>query len=190
MEDVALATSPEDVAYVVASYLPFDTLARGAAGETDWPGVRLPRATYRTQDGTLWFARDWWRLHDEAGGIESMHGVFTERARAAAALHDHPVDLDEEWEAYVAGLYGACLHDVTPELIVLKAAVVERMDRALTDPRAHDPQWCDQVRSDVALLDGIVRPLAACDRIRFGRPTSRDRLITDVRRRFPHVFGA
>jgi hypothetical protein len=38
-------------------------------------------------------------------------------------------------------------------------------------------------------LDTLERAFAPCDRLRFGQPVSRDRLITDVRRAYPHVFG-
>jgi hypothetical protein len=44
------------------------------------------------------------------------------------------------------------------------------------------------LREDVDALDGTTRPFAACDRIRFGRPTSRDRLIDGARRAFPGAF--
>jgi hypothetical protein len=40
---------------------------------------------------------------------------------------------------------------------------------------------CEQVEG----LDALLRPFAPCDRIRFGRPTSRERCIDAPRARFP-----
>lgn len=173
-----LAVTPDDVAYVRSEYVPFP--ARGLAGETEW----LPGATYRTADGAPWFARDLWRLHDDAGGSAGMRGLFERRVAAAARMIDHAIDPAEEWDAYLGGLYGACLRDVTPENIVLKEALVARLDRMLAEPRPDDRAWRERLYGDVDMLDGLLRPFATCDRIRFGRPTSRDRLVTDVRRRF------
>jgi hypothetical protein len=71
----------------------------------------------------------------------------------------------------------------------MKERLVARLDRALADPRPGDPDWLAHLRADVDALDGLSRPFAACDRIRFGRPTSRDRLIDGARRAFPHAFA-
>ncbi len=186
MEPIALATTPDDLAYIAARFVTFDQLARGLPGERDWPGTELPRATYQTPDGVHWFARDWWRLYDDAGGLP--RALFERRIVAAAARLGHEVDANE-WDAYLAGLYGACLREVTPETIVLKGLIIVRLDRMLGEPRPGDPRWCASLRADVEALDGLTQPFAACDRIRFGRPTSRDRLIIDVRARFPQVFA-
>jgi len=184
---IALAEIPGDIAYVQTHYITLDALARGL-GEVDWPGSRMPRATYRLVDGSHWYARDWWRLHDEAGGIDELPATFARRLRAASEALDHPCDPAEEWEAYLAGFYGACLHEVTPEAIVRKERLVARLDRALADPRPDDPSWLATLRGEVDALDALSRPFAVCDRVRFGRPTSRDRLIDGARRRFPRAF--
>jgi hypothetical protein len=187
-DPVALAEIPSDIAYVRTHYLTFDRLARGL-GEADWPGTRLPRATYRLTDGSLWYPRDWWRLHDEAGGVAELPAMFARRLRAASEALDHPCDPVQEWDAYLAGLYGACLRDVTPEAIVRKDRLVARLDRALGDPRPESPSWLATLRGDVDALDALSRPFAVCDRVRFGRPTSRDRLIDGARRGFPQAFA-
>src|SRR6185312_6006306 len=118
------------------------------------------------------------------GGSASMRALFERRVTAAARMIDHPIDPAVAWDAYLAGLYGACLRDVTPENIVLKEALVARLDRMVAEPRPDDAAWRERLRGDVDMLDGLLRPFAACDRTRFGRPTSRDRLVSDVRRRF------
>jgi hypothetical protein len=188
MEPIGLATTAADLVYVNARFVTLDQLARGLAGERDWPGRVLPRATYQTPDGALWYARDWWRLFDDAGG-GSVRPLFERRLVAAAARLGHAVDVASEWEAYLAGLYGACLREVTPENIALKELVAAALDRRLADPRPHDGAWCAALRAEVETLDSLTQPFAECDRIRFGKRTSRDRLITDVRARFPQVFA-
>lgn len=188
-EPIARAVTAADIRYVRSHYVTLDQLARGV-GEADWPGARLPRATYQLADGTLWYPRDWWRLHDEAGGVAELPAMFARRLRAAAAARGHVCDAGAEWDAYLAGLYGACLREVTPEGIVEKDWLVTRLDRALAEPRPDDADWQAALRADVAALDRISRPFADCDRLRFGRPTSRDRLIEGARHRHPQVFVA
>ena len=186
-DPIARARAPEDIAYVRAELATLDELARGRSITVDqmraWAGVHLPRATYMLPGGELRYAHDWWRMFDEAGGIDGVSALFAERYRAAGGD-----DLDAEWAAYLAGLYGACLREVTPENIVAKARLVDRLEHALAEPRPEDPAWCRGLRSDVDALDRLARPFAACDRARFGRPTSRDRLIDVPRERFPHAF--
>jgi len=189
MESIALASSPADIAYVEHGFATFEQLGRGVPGERDWAGRDLPQATYRTPDGVLWFARDWWRLLDDAGEAALVRPLFERRLVAAAGRIGHPVEVAAEWDAYVAGLYGACLREVTPENIALKEFVVAALERRLGDARPHDGAWCAALRADVETLDGLSKPFAACDRVRFGKPTSRDRLITDVRARFASVFA-
>ena len=188
-EPIALAVTPADIAYVQTHYVTADQLARGL-GEAAWAGTRLPRATYCLADGSAWYPRDWWRLHDDAGGIAALPALFARRLGAASEALGHPCDLAGEWQAYLAGLYGACLREVTPEAIVQKDRLVARLDRALAAPRPHDRAWLARLRADVDALDGLSRPFASCDRVRFGRPTTRDRLIDGTRARFPHAFGA
>jgi len=188
MDPIALAITPADIAYVRAHYVTLDQLARGR-GEDDWPGTRLPRATYRLADGTAWYPRDWWRLHDDAGDIAGVPALFARRLGAAAQALGHPCVIADEWQAYLGGLYGACLRDVTPESLVHKERLVARLDRALAEPRPADAAWCATLRADVEALDGLTRPFAACDRLRFGRPTSRDRVIDGARRAFPQAFA-
>ncbi|MEO7731789.1 MAG: DUF6058 family natural product biosynthesis protein [Kofleriaceae bacterium] len=188
MVPIALATTPADVAYVRAHYVTLEQLARGR-GEHAWPGRHLPAATYQLADGSAWYPRDWWRLLDDAGDLARLPALFARRLRAASDALGHPMDVADEWQAYLDGLYGACLRDVTPEAVVHKERLVARLDRALADPRPEDPAWRATLRGEVDALDGLTRPFAACDRLRFGRPTSRDRLIDGPRRAFPHAFA-
>jgi Family of unknown function (DUF6058) len=176
MEPIAIATTPEDLAYVRAHFV------------LDDPPRGLPRATYALADGTRYYPRDLRRLADEAGSVDALPAVFARRLDAAMAALDHRVDPDDEWQAYLAGLYGACLYHVTPEAIVAKARLVARLDRQVAAPRPTDPAWLHALHADVDALDALSRPFAACDRVRFGRPTSRDRLITAVRAAWPRTL--
>src|SRR5690349_21649750 len=78
MEGIARAESASDIAYVRARFASADELARteGAAQIRAWSGTRMPRATYVLPDGELRYARDWWRLFDEAGAIDRVRPLF------------------------------------------------------------------------------------------------------------------
>lgn len=174
MEPIAIATTPEDITYVKREFVSLAEPPRG-----------LPRATYQLADGTHYYARDLRRLADEAGSLAALPALFARRLTAAMTALDHHVDVDDAWQSYLAGLYGACLYEVTPEAIVAKARLVARLDRAIAAPAPADPAWRRALHADVDALDALCRPFATCDRIRFGRPTSRDRLITVVRAMWP-----
>jgi hypothetical protein len=64
-------------------------------------------------------------------------------------------------------------------------ALVER----LALPAPTDTRWRAALRGAVDALDALERPFAGHDRERFGGPTSRDRLITETRRRFPEIWA-
>lgn len=178
----------EDVVYITSHFVDAVTLAAGRSsvdGVLALAGTSLPAASYRLADGSSWFARDWWRSHDDAGGAAGIRALFTRRYRAAARALDFAGDLDGDWDAYLAGQFGVCLRDVTPETIVWKEWLVVRIGAALDDARPDDPRWLDRTGADIAMLDGIEKPFAICDRARFGGTTSRDRLITAARARYP-----
>jgi uncharacterized protein DUF6058 len=153
---------------------------------------RLPRPSYVLDDGTELVPADYFQLADEAGGIDRLRGVFLHRYRAAAAAQAVPVDAaEDEWRAYLTGEYGVCLHHVGPETIVRKSALVHDLETRLADPRPNAGEWRAAVRTSVAELDALERPFAPhYDRLRFGGPSSRDRLITAVRERYPEIFAA
>ena len=97
--------------------------------------------------------------------------------------------MDDEWEAYLSGEYGVCLREVSPEAIMRKVALMGRVERLVDAQAAADPQWASALRDAVDELDALERPFAPdYDRLRFGGPSSRDRLITATRERFPTVF--
>ena len=175
-----LAETPEDIAYVTTHFV---ALAPDPAF-----GTQVPAATYRTPDGRAWFARDVWRISDDAGGPAGVRELFARRYFAACDALHVASDLDEAWSSYLGGEYGACLRDVTPETIAAKQRLVVVLSEALANPRPDDLAWCARLRADVEALDGLEKPFASCDRIRFG-PTTRDRLITAARATYPEAFA-
>jgi hypothetical protein len=178
------ADTPDDLRYVTSHFAPLAEVARPGAPF----GIAIPEATYELPDGSRWFARDVWRLADDASGADGVRALFARRHLAASEALGEPDDLDAAWSAYLAGLYGACLREVTPETIVAKQRLVRRLEAALAAPRIDDPSWCARLRADVEALDGLEKPFASCDRARFG-PTTRDRLIAAPRARFAAVFA-
>jgi hypothetical protein len=125
-------------------------------------------------------------LEDAGGDPDAVVAQFHERFVAAGG---NPADADEEYEAWLSGEYGACLHTTSPEAIVAKAGLVNAVGALLGRPAPADRRWCAALRGAVDALDALERPFAAYDRERFGGPSSRDRLIAAARERFPEVWA-
>jgi len=195
--DALPALGADDVAYVRRDFL---TLAAACA----WRGEtadqvrrliserRLPRPTYLLPDRTEMVPPDYFELHDAAGGVGPLPAWFarrlgeelTARAMDASAAH-----IEEEWTAYLAGEYGACLRRVSPAAIAEKARLIASIEDLVAGARRGDVAWRAALRRDVDLLDGMVREFARWDRLRFGGPLSRDRLITAVRERHADLWS-
>jgi Family of unknown function (DUF6058) len=155
--------TPEDVTYITANFVPLedeDVRTEIAAG-------RLPKPAYVLADGTELVAEDHLALVERAGGIDALRDWFEARAPG-------------EWDAYMSGEYAVCLRSVSPETILRKGALIERIDALLA---TRDPPL-DALRAAVDELDALLRPFAPYDRIRFGGPVSRDRYVSAVRERF------
>ena len=166
----------DDLEYVRASYLPLTEIARREQVEPrqlgEWVEAgQLPRPAYLLPDGTPVFPPDLLDLVRSAGSVHALPEHFAQRTELAARLLGFGANTREaDWEDYLSGEYGICLRQVTPETLVLKEALVERIDRALA--------------FEVGGLDTLIRPVARVDRVRFGRPTSRERLVEAPRRRW------
>ena len=128
------------------------------------------------------FPADLLALVHSAGGIDALPDHFAQRIELAARMVGFGPSARED---YLSGEYGICLRQVTPESLVLKEMLVERIGQALEDPRPEEAAWRHALVLDVRGLDALVRPFARVDRVRFGRPTSRERLIEEPRRRWP-----
>jgi hypothetical protein len=167
--------------YVRACFCPMDDAVRPLVER----GV-LPLATYVLPDGTPMVPADHAALLRDAGNdADAVAAQF--RSRFIAAGGDARA-VDEEHAAWLSGEYGACLHATTPEAIVAKSALMTAITALLADPVAKDESWRVALRSAVDALDAIERPFARYDRERFGGPSSRNRLITATRDRFPHLW--
>jgi hypothetical protein len=152
---------------------------------------RLPQPSHVLPDGVEMVPDTYFLLVDEAGGVDRLREHFARRYRAAAARDGVAADPDDEWCSYLSGEYGVCLREVSPETIVRKSALMERITALLAEPRPDDDEWGTELRGAVNELDALERPFAPhYDRARFGAPSSRDRLITAVRERYRTVFAA
>ena len=176
--------TPEDDAYVSAWYAPLEQLAVDAAIDAAeirrlMLANRLPLPSYIRSDGTQMVARDLLHLLNEAGGADELVDWF-------AAKWDSPREAIEQWDAYLSGQY-VCLREVRPETMRRKDELVDAIARQLASPEPTSQDWLERLHVLVDELDEIEPPFAPYDRVRFGGPVSRDRLIDDVRRQYPRV---
>jgi hypothetical protein len=146
----------------------------------DMLAQRLPLPSYLRTDGTEMVPADYFRLADEAGGVDELPAWFarhwTDSAHAA-----------EEWRAYLDGRY-VCLRAVTPQAMQRKDELLDAITDQLAQPR-DTPSWRDRLDALVDELDGLLAEFTGYDRLRFGGPVSRDVFVTDIRAARPDSFG-
>jgi Family of unknown function (DUF6058) len=155
---------------------------------------RLPQPSY-TVDGRGMFPADYFELYDDAGGTAGLRELFEDRYRAAARDQPQLVTADglkTAWRAYLAGVWGQCLREVTPESIVRKRTLVDSLCKLIALPRPGSDEWRERLRAEVTELDQLEREFAPdydrADDWNERRPT-RDLLIEVARDRFPDVFA-
>jgi hypothetical protein len=188
----------EDLAYLRRELVPLEVLCErtGRDPKAVFPLIahrQLPLPTYVTPDGTAWVPGDYFSLLDEAGSPERIHALFARRLRAEAERMGETVpdaELEVHWSGYITGGFGACLREVTPEHVLQKERLVARLTAQLAAPAPEEPGWCALLRQRVEALDALERPFAPYDRLRYGGPVSRDRLITAPRECYPAIFAA
>lgn len=186
-----------DIEYIRREYRSLETLCEGRREKPEEvrdhiAAGRLPSPTYVLPDGTGMFPEDYFVLLDEAGSIDELASTFERLYVAAAAAHGQGAtreQVEAEWQGYLTGHYGVCLRRVTPENIYVKESLVVRLERHIAEPRPSDEGWRKELREMVAQLDALEREFAPYDRIRFGGPVSRDRLITAPRERYREAFA-
>ena len=176
----------EDDAYASEWFVPVEELAAVTSHGVDeirrlQLANRLPLPSYICRDGTQMVARDLLELADEAGGFDELPAWF---ARQWAS----PLDAVREWDAYLSGLY-VCLRSWRPENMRRKDQLVELISNQLERPEPDNDEWLAELHRFVEELDALEPPFAPYDRLRFGGPVSRDRLITAPRRRYPLPSG-
>jgi hypothetical protein len=196
LQSARVMLTDADVRYIRTNFRPLEALCEDrvespADVRTLIAAGRLPQPTYVLDDGTEMFPPDYFGLVDDAGGVDALRAEFERRFAAAAERYgglEHEAELAEEWAFYLSGEYGACVRRLTPEEMVRKDRLVKRVDGLLADPRPDDEDWARELRERVDELDSVEREFAPFDRIRFGGPVSRDRLITAARERYPEIF--
>lgn len=87
-----------------------------------------------------------------------------------------PSRLDEEWNSFLAGIYGACTVSGLPEDIAAKEASISVI-RALTEGRAVDQADLPRLRQAVDMLDSVCAPFAPHEVAR----SSRRRYVDEMR---------
>lgn len=184
--------SDRDIAYVRKEYRTLAQLCEGrsAPGTSTEDEVRrlvaegrLPAPTYVLPDGTELFPPDYFALVDGAGGTDGVRAHFDQRHQVAASALGLPMDSEEDWRGYLAGEFGACLREVTPEAMVEKAALIAEIDRLTAVPAPEDEEWRTALADAVDDLDELERPFTDFDRQRWGT-VSRDTHIAAVRLRY------
>jgi hypothetical protein len=180
-----------DLAYFTANYL---TLEELSADRAESPkevqslivARRLPKPSYVLPDGAGMFPANYFRLVDEAGGIDGLREHFAERHRVAGGR-----DLEQDWDMYLEGTWGVCLHDVTPETIVRKNTLVSSLCELLVLARPRYADWRQALREQVDELDALERDFSPdYDRSeQLDRPPTRDLIINAARERYPEIFA-
>lgn len=174
----------DDDEYVSVWYASVEDVARDA--DVDAHEIRrlmlanrVPLPSYIRSDGAQMVPRDLLSLLERAGGADALPSWFAAHWTSAA-------DAVDEWDAYLSGQF-VCLRVVDPENIQRKGELTEVIDRLITAPDPESRAWREELHAHVDELDALEPPFARYDRLRFGGPVSRDRLIDDVRRRFPRA---
>jgi hypothetical protein len=119
-----------------------------------------------------------------AGSFAALPGWFARTYEQACARYPEAGTAQEQWEAYLGGLYAVCLRAVTPAAIVAKGELTDTIERLSADPAPEDPHWRHELTAAVDALDALEKPFARFDRERFGGSVSRDRCVTAIRERF------
>jgi hypothetical protein len=182
----------DDVAYILREFKPLaDVCAREGVALAEVRdrvhAKQLPEPPYVLPDGTEMVPDDYFDLVHDAGSIEGLRQHFVDRFESAARQHGEPAsqeDTEHAWNEYLSGEYFVCLKRATPENIVQKGWLVPRIEEFMREPQSDDPSWRKELNSMVEELDVLERSFAAYDTIRFGSPSSRDRLITAARRAY------
>lgn len=186
-----------DCTYIAGSYV---TLEELCASRPETPAEisdlieqrRLPRPSYVLDDGTGMFPGDYFRLVDEAGGVEALEEHFAVRHRQATLAREAAArELERDWDWYLDGTWGICLREVTPQTIVRKNELVASLSELLMLPRLGSAEWRQALREQVEELDTLERDFAP-DYDRGDaqeRPPTRDLLIGAARERYPELLA-
>jgi hypothetical protein len=207
--------SADDDRYVRAHFVRLEWLAAktkvSRATLHQWQRQEIfPRPTYVTADGEQWYPRAYVGPVQRAKSLKTdLKTLFyADYKRAMEQLRylsrsDYEAELsksstvpprleeviESEWKGFLSGEYGVCLRVAWVPCILRKGKLMRTIEELVARPRPDNPLWRIRLRRSVEALDQLEMPFADSDRIRFGRPVSRDTHILGIRRRFPKVFG-
>jgi len=126
-------------------------------------------------------------LHRIRGEEPELFGEMFQSSKARGAS-EHSL-AESYWNDFLSGEYGACLKVPWVPCMIRKERLLRQISGLSEHPVPRDPRWADALRTAVNALDRLELPFTRWDRLRFGRPVSRDTHIDSVRRKFPEVFG-
>jgi hypothetical protein len=171
-----------DVEYVRATFREQSERERQRADE----GL-APQASYTLPDGTGMVSAAPDAELADARDPDDLRRRFDTRWAAAGG---DPQEADSELRAWLNGGYGVCLRSPGPESILVKDGLARAITALVARPIPHEAWWRTTLRHAVAAYDALVLPFASVDSARFGGPSSRTRLVDEVRARWPDVFEA
>jgi len=151
---------------------------------------RLPRASFTGPSGEERFPRDYFALLDDAGSVDALRARFEARYVVAADTYGAlagPDELDDAWDDYLSGRYGARFLDSEPESAVRARSLAASVERLLAAPEPADWRWRDRLRGRVEALAATVRPDAPPEDD--DEPSLYERLVAGPRRDYPDAFG-
>ena len=147
-DESAAPYTAADLAYVEGEYLTLAELVAGRGEVVEQvtaliDRAQLPGPAYVLPDGTRMYPPDYFRLIDEAGGIDELPAHFERLHADAIARYGPASTLAEDWDGYLSGAYGVCLRQVTPERMVEKAALIARIGELVAAPDPDDRNWLE-----------------------------------------------
>ncbi|MGC2289799.1 MAG: DUF6058 family natural product biosynthesis protein [Thermoplasmata archaeon] len=207
--------SAEDDRYIRSRFVGLDWLVArtkvSRATFLQWQSQGLfPKPTYVTAEGEQWYSRAYAPLvlramyvktdlktlfrEDYSRALEQLRytnpaDYRAELAKSGTARARPEAVIELEWQGFLSGEYGACLRVAWVPCILRKGKLMRTIDELVAHPNPEAPGWKRRLRQSVDSLDRLEMPFTAWDRVRFGKPVSRDTHIQSIRLRFPHVFG-
>ena len=177
--------SEADKSYIRSEFvlLASHCLAHGrdvASTQREFRNGSRPRPSYVFDDGTEFVPVDYFAQ-------EVRRERFFERLRIRSEAFGCDLsvtDCEAIWTGYLDGFYGKCLVRVSPESIVEKGFLIDRISALIAAPREKDQEWCRILAAHVDALDAIERPFCDQDRAEAGGPVSRDTYVTCIRAKF------
>jgi Family of unknown function (DUF6058) len=210
-----IGISLEDDAYIRSHFVDLDWLAKKSGVDglilTRWQEQSLfPQPTYVTEDGLEWYPPPYAELIRRAAARKiDLKALFKEDFLCALERlrHTDPggyrgelagpggtalspeEDVELNWQGFVSGEFGACLRMAWVPCMLRKGKLMRTIEELAAKPALDDANWRRRLRRAVDSLDRLEMPFAHWDRVRFGKPVSRDTHIQAIRQRFPDVFG-